>query len=33
VSPRQLDEVKLDGGRGRLALPPMSWNLIRFAGP
>jgi alpha-L-arabinofuranosidase len=31
VAPRQLDEVKLDGGRGQVVLPPMSWNMLRFA--
>ena len=32
VSPRQLDEVKVDGGRGQVTLPPLSWNMIRFSG-
>ena len=30
VAPRQLDEVKLDGGRGQVVLPPLSWNMVRF---
>ena len=30
VTPRQLDEVKVDGGRARVVLPPLSWNMIRF---
>jgi alpha-N-arabinofuranosidase len=33
VSPRQLDDVKLDGGRTQLTLPPLSWNMIRFVAP
>jgi alpha-N-arabinofuranosidase len=31
VTPRQLDEVKVDGGRAQVPLPPLSWNMIRFA--
>ena len=30
VTPRQLDEVKLDGGRAQVVLPPLSWNMVRF---
>jgi alpha-N-arabinofuranosidase len=30
VAPRQLDEVKVDGGRAQVVLPPLSWNMIRF---
>ena len=30
VTPRQLDEVKLDGGRARVVLPALSWNMVRF---
>jgi alpha-N-arabinofuranosidase len=30
VTPRQLDEVKVDGGRAQVVLPPLSWNMIRF---
>jgi alpha-N-arabinofuranosidase len=30
VSPRQLDDVKVDGGHTQIPLPPLSWNMIRF---
>ena len=30
VTPRQLDDVKVDGGRTQVMLPPLSWNMIRF---
>ncbi|HEY6746670.1 MAG TPA: alpha-N-arabinofuranosidase [Mycobacteriales bacterium] len=32
VSPRQLDDVKVDGGHTHVGLPPLSWNMIRFTG-
>jgi alpha-N-arabinofuranosidase len=30
VSPRRLDDVKLDGGRAQVVLPPLSWNMVRL---
>ncbi len=30
VVPRRLDEVKVDGGRAQVELPPLSWNMLRF---
>jgi alpha-N-arabinofuranosidase len=32
VTPRRLDDPKLDGGRLQVALPPLSWNMIRLTG-
>ena len=31
VTPRNLDDPKLDGGRLQVALPPLSWNMIRLS--
>jgi alpha-N-arabinofuranosidase len=31
VAPRTLDEVKVDAGRTQVVLPPLSWNMLRFA--
>jgi alpha-L-arabinofuranosidase len=30
VTPRRLDDPKLDGGRLQAVLPPLSWNMIRI---
>jgi alpha-N-arabinofuranosidase len=31
VTPRRLDDPKLDGGRLQAVLPPLSWNMIRIS--
>jgi alpha-N-arabinofuranosidase len=31
VTPRRLDDPKLDGGRLQAVLPPLSWNMIRLS--
>jgi len=31
VTPRSLDDPKLDGGRLQVTLPPLSWNMIRLS--
>jgi alpha-N-arabinofuranosidase len=31
VTPRRLDDPKLDGGRLQAVLPPLSWNMIQLA--
>jgi alpha-L-arabinofuranosidase len=30
VTPRRLDDVKVDGGHATVVLPPLSWNMVRL---